>query len=122
MFSVCLLSAILRVFVCFWQDYYCDVTVWYRGWLQGSERLQVTDGPTCTKHQASARALGGRVGGVSQPKPLGTDDIVLNALNFAVCADNDRSNNLFATVLGDTSGVTYTEQVRGKLWLTARLE
>ena len=92
------------------------MTVWYRDWLQAPERLQVTDGPTCTKHQASARALGGRAGGVSQPKPLGTDnDMVLNALNFAVCADNDRSNNIFATVLGDTSGVTYTEQVRRKL-------
>ena len=91
------------------------MTVWYRSWLKGEERLQVTDGPTCTQHQPSARALGGMPGGVSDPKPLGSaEDVVLQALNFAVCAANDRSNDMFFAILGDTSGVTYTEQVRGK--------
>lgn len=90
-------------------DYYCDVTVWYRAWLKGDERMQVTDGPTC--HQI-ARAMGG-LGGQSQPKALDstTEQIVNDALNFAVCASHDRSNAMFASVLGDTSGVTYTQQV-----------
>lgn len=87
------------------------MTVWFRAWLDGPDRLLVVEGPTCTKHQPSARALGS----VSDPKPLASaENVVLRALNFAVCAANDRSNNMFAAVLGDTSGATYTEQVRGK--------
>jgi len=91
-------------------DYYCDVTVWYRSWLKGDDRIQVTDGPKCHKGQQAARAL---AGGVGQPKPLDstTEQIVNDALNFAVCASHDRSNAMFASVLGDTSGVTYTQQV-----------
>jgi len=97
-------------------DYYCDVNVWYRSWLTGADRLIITDGPTCTQHKASARALGGMMGGVSDPKPLpGSGDAehasVLKALDFAACAMNDRINSMFFSTLGDTSGITYTEQV-----------
>lgn len=92
-------------------DYYCDVNVWYRAWLTGDERLQITDGPTCTQHKASAR-VGGRVGGISQPQPLSqAGDEVANALQFAACALNDRINAAFALTTGDISAVTYTQQV-----------
>jgi len=96
-------------------DYYCDVTVWYRSWLQGDERLQVTNGPTCAKHMAARQMQ--LAGGVSNAMPVpqtatnDEDQMLLKALSFAVCAYNDQSNNMFASMLGDTSAATYTQQV-----------
>eukprot|EP00745_Piridium_sociabile_P041026 TRINITY_DN80172_c0_g1_i1.p1 TRINITY_DN80172_c0_g1~~TRINITY_DN80172_c0_g1_i1.p1 ORF type:complete len:244 (-),score=51.09 TRINITY_DN80172_c0_g1_i1:293-1024(-) len=98
-------------------DYFCDVNVWYRSWLQGQERLIITDGPTCTQRHGHASArVGGRTGGVSQAKPLPNSGDhanahVLDAMNFAACHMNDRINFMFSSVVGDSSGVTYTQQL-----------
>lgn len=89
------------------QNYVCDVTVWYRAWLQGDLRLQVTDGPTCVKAVAKRQA-----GGVSGAHPLTSAPAeVTKALDFAVCALNAQSNSMNFAVVGDTSAVTYTQQV-----------
>jgi len=108
-------------------DYYCDVTIWYRSWLdQEADRLQMLDGPTCRQHHAAPRALGGIgggiPGGVSGRQPLPTGDMlsaeensVVDALNFAMCASNARQNSMYAGKLGDTSGVTFTQQVTSGL-------
>ena len=93
------------------------MTVWFRDWLQGDERLQVTDGPTCRKHLAVPRA-----GAVSEARPLpvqsavsGTEESVVHkALDYAICAYNAMVNDAFASKLGDTAGVTFTQQVRGQ--------
>lgn len=100
-------------------DYYCDVNVWYRAWLQGDERLIITDGPTCSQHQPAKRA---RVGGIGDPKPLPDSGdaegaAIVKALEFAACSLNDRMNSIFSSVLGDTSAVTYTSQVTAGLTL-----
>lgn len=103
-------------------DFYCDVTVWYRAYLQTSDRLQVTDGPTCTKHQSATRVLGSPMaGGVSQQMPVDGSDVpkeVLGALDFATCSFNDRSNNMFAMKMAGTAGVTYTQQVTAGMTYT----
>ncbi|MCI3732286.1 cystatin domain-containing protein, partial [Escherichia coli] len=93
-------------------DDYCDVTVWFRAWIQDpAERLIVTDGPTCSK-TAPARRRRQVVGGESERHTYSTaPQEVVDALNFAVCALNDRSNAMFLSTLGDTSSVEYTTQV-----------
>ncbi|KAL8568262.1 hypothetical protein ACOMHN_040835 [Nucella lapillus] len=93
------------------EGYSCDVTVWYRQWLHGADRLVVTDGPTCRKHVVQART-----GGIGHPQhlPQGSNDAtqaVQGALKFAACAMNDRENSFYASTLGDVSGVTFTHQV-----------
>ncbi|XP_025104221.1 uncharacterized protein LOC112570149 [Pomacea canaliculata] len=104
------------------QDDYCTVDVWYRVWLRDANRLIVTGGPTCSTRGSRRRTPGGVSsrqipGGVSRPVALGSnpDREVLNALNFAVCAVNDASNDVVFSVLGDTSRVTYTQQVTSGL-------
>ncbi|PVD26238.1 hypothetical protein C0Q70_13908 [Pomacea canaliculata] len=91
------------------QDDYCKVEVWFSEWLTGADRLVIVDGPSCSK-SLSRRQLDG---GISDPIVLGTspDREVTAALNFAVCAFNDRCNCASLSVLGDTSRVTYTQQV-----------
>jgi len=86
--------------------YLCDVTVWYRDWLQGAERLQVLAGPTCQAAPAK------RSGEVSGKKPLDSSNgMLMDVLGFAACAYNDMSNNFLNVVLGETSGITFTTQV-----------
>nr|KAG5712863.1 hypothetical protein BaRGS_007460 [Batillaria attramentaria] len=88
-------------------NYICNVTVWYRAWLDNDEKLQVTDGPTCAKVMVKRQ-----LGGVSQPSSLDhAPKEVIDALDFAACALNDRSNAMFLSVVGDKSGITYTHQV-----------
>lgn len=96
-------------------DYYCEVNVWYRSWLHNDDRMIITDGPTCTKHQVQPRA-GPIAGGVSDPMALPDEgdtsqSSVWEALKFAACHMNDRINYMYASVLGQTSGITYTQQV-----------
>ncbi|PVD26240.1 hypothetical protein C0Q70_13910 [Pomacea canaliculata] len=90
-------------------DDYCKVDVWFRAWLNNTDRLIITSGPTCSKTRSRRELLGG----ISNPNYLknSLDKEVFDALNFAVCAINDASNDLFFSKLGDTSGVTYTQQV-----------
>jgi len=92
-------------------DYYCDVTVWYQAWNATGNRCKVTDGPTCTRKPATR--VGGLAGGVSAGRPIAQDTApeVMDALNFAACAYNDRSNSMMASMVTDTSSVTYTQQV-----------
>jgi len=93
-------------------DYYCDVTVWYQAWNETGNRCKVTDGPTCTrKPQPDTRQL--LAGGVSAGHSIdeNTADEIMNALNFAACAYNDRSNAMFNAMITDTSRITYTQQV-----------
>lgn len=83
--------------------------MWFRAWLNNTDRLIITSGPTCSKTRSRRELLGG----ISNPNYLknSLDKEVFDALNFAVCAINDASNDLFFSKLGDTSGVTYTQQV-----------
>jgi len=99
-------------------NYICNVTVWYRSWMHGDQKIQVTDGPLCTKMHGNRRAMvGAMVGGVSGAKALpdggidSTGNDVMAALKFASCAFNSRSNNMFASQLGDLSGISYTSQL-----------
>lgn len=94
----------------FTHNYYCNVTVWFRSWLTGDDRLILTDGPACTQMKASTRT-----GGISQPKVLPQSGVLVDALNFAACHLNDRINAMNSHRLGDTSAVTYTEQVTAGL-------
>jgi len=95
-------------------NYYCNVTVWYRSWMHGDQKIQVTNGPVCMKMAHQRRAM---VGGVSakHPLPLGGSDSngndVMAALKFASCSFNSRSNNMYASQLGELSAVTYTSQL-----------
>jgi len=93
-------------------DMVCDVTVWYRAYMTTPEALQLTAGPTCRPLNMPAAPMGMMVGGQSAPKALDTTDAtVMDALSFAACAYNDRSNAMFASFLGETSSVTFTSQV-----------
>lgn len=115
-------------------DYVCDVTVWYRIWLQDSRRLQISSGPSCTRKPGNGNGNSGGasgvgrgqeedgslLGGISELQPLpqpganGYDD-VWQALEFAACAANDRNNQQFAVTLAHTFGVNFSQQVTAGL-------
>lgn len=90
-------------------DDFCKVEVWYRSWIKDASGLVLTKIPECSKSPIR-RPLLGRP---STRKVLGTSPAkeVADALNFAVCAVNTASNDMFLSVLGDSSGVTYTQQM-----------
>jgi len=91
-------------------DYYCDVTVWYQSWNATGNRCTVTDGPTCSRKPATRQLL---AGGVSTEHSIdeNTEDSIMNALNFAACSYNARSNAMFNFMITDSSKITYTKQV-----------
>lgn len=100
-------NTVLNIFV--QGDDFCKVEVWYRSWIKDASGLVLTKIPECSKSPIR-RPLLGRP---STRKVLGTSPAkeVADALNFAVCAVNTASNDMFLSVLGDSSGVTYTQQV-----------
>jgi len=97
-------------------DYYCQVNVWYQSWNATGNRCKVVDGgPKCSNKSPAKRSVrvGGIAGGVTGGLSIdgNTDQSVVDALNFAACAMNDRSNAMMQSMVTDTSAVRYTRQV-----------
>merc|ERR1711963_971967 len=67
----------------------CNVAVWYRAWLTGDDKMQVSGKPSC-KDLATKRA---QVGGATNADVHSAE--VQGALAFAVKEMNSRENNLY---------------------------
>jgi len=82
----------------------CNVAVWYRVWLTGDDKMQVSGKPGC-KDLATKRQL--LAGGVTNADVHSAE--VLGALAFAVKEMNSRENNMYYRK--QTGDFTVTKQV-----------
>jgi len=82
----------------------CNVAVWYRVWLTGDDKMQVSGKPGC-KDLATKRQL--LAGGVTNADAHSAE--VLGALAFAVKEMNSRENNMYYRK--QTGDFTVTKQV-----------